>query len=156
MRKSDRGTTLLIVLLFTVVTAAITIYYLFFFSKPPGEQAVEVVDTFYTYEQDGAFSDSWAMFHPLMKEKFPKGHYLQDRAHIFMNHFGVTTFTYTLSEAMEVKNWKIEKGAEPIPTTYMVTVTQVYKGKYGNFSIVQDLYTTIVDGEWKVLWDYKK
>lgn len=143
------------VLLFVIILGiGLTIYVLI--DKSPEDYAVEAVDMFYTYEQDGGFSDSWAMFHPLMQEKFDKGHYLQDRAHVFMNHFGVTTFTYTLSEAVEVKNWKIEKGAEPIDVVYKVTVTQVYKGKYGKFSIVQDVYATMVDGEWKVLWDYNK
>lgn len=144
------------IVLLLVVTLGIgfTIYLLI--DKTPEDYAVEAVDMFYAYEQDGAFSDSWAMFHPLMQEKFDKGHYLQDRAHVFMNHFGVTTFTYSLDEAVEVKNWKIEEGAEPIDLVYKVTVTQEYKGKYGRFRIVQDVYATMVEEEWKVLWDYNK
>ncbi|WP_404454896.1 hypothetical protein LG329_06490 [Virgibacillus necropolis] len=153
MRRNSRGIGFIFLILVTVIIS-ITIYFLI--NKSPEEQAVQAVDSFYTFEQDGAFSDSWAMFHPLMKDKFGKGHYIQDRAHIFMNHFGVTTFTYTLSEAVEVKNWKLEKGAEAIGVVYKVTVTQVYEGKYGNFSIVQDVYVTVVEGEWKVLWDYRK
>lgn len=151
MGKKSRVPGLIILLLFVGISI-ISIY--FFINKSPEDLAKEAVNEFYTYEQDGAFSNSWAMFHPLMKKKFGKGQYIQDRAHVFMNHFGVTTFTYTLSEAVVVKNWKIEKGADPIDVAYKVTVTQVYKGKYGTFSIVQDVYATLVDGEWLVLWDY--
>lgn len=153
MRWKGRGIGLILLILITVITV-IMIYFLI--NKPPEELAVEAVDAFYSFEQEGAFSYSWVMFHPLMKDKFSKGHYIQDRAHVFMNHFGVTTFTYTLGEAVKMKNWKMEKGAEPIEVVYNVTVTQVYKGKYGNFSIVQDAYATLIDGEWKVLWDYRK
>ncbi|WP_099159776.1 hypothetical protein [Virgibacillus ndiopensis] len=144
----------LIMLIIVVLLITTTIYILV--NKSPEEQAAEAVNAFYTFEQDGAFSESWAMFHPLMKDKFSKGHYLQDRAHVFMNHFGVTTFTFSLGEAEEVNNWKFEKGAKSIESVYKIPVTQVYKGKYGNFSIVQDVFTTVVDGEWVVLWDYKK
>ncbi|MFC4557652.1 hypothetical protein ACFO3D_05445 [Virgibacillus kekensis] len=137
-----------------IIAGGLTVYFLI--NKTPEEYAVETVNQFYRFEQDGDFSDSWEMFHPLMKEKFSKGHYLQDRAHVFMNHFGITTFSYSLSEAVELKNWKLEKDAKPIDLVYKVTVSQVFKGKYGRFTLVQDVYTTLVDGEWKVLWDYNK
>ncbi|MFZ3577172.1 hypothetical protein [Virgibacillus sp. DJP39] len=154
MNKRGRGIGLIFLL---IVTTGIVIMLYFLMKEPPPEdQAKEAVNTFYTYEQDGAFSESWAMFHPLMQEKFTKGGYIQDRAHVFMNHFGVVTFTYTLGEAVKVLNWEIEDGADPIPTVYGVTVTQDYKSKYGNFSIVQDVYATVVDDKWKIIWNYKK
>ncbi|MFD2761116.1 hypothetical protein [Lentibacillus juripiscarius] len=143
-----------VVLIVMAAGLGVTIY-LFLYTSPE-ERAAEVVETFYTYEQDGAFSDSWAMFHPFMQEKFPKGHYLQDRAHVFMNHFGVTTFSFTVGEAVEMNNWKPAKEAEPMDEVYKVPVSQMYKGKYGNFTLVQNVFVTEVDGEWKVLWDYKK
>lgn len=153
MRKQGlgKGLLLLLVLLLFLITA-LTIY--FFSNKSPEELAKEAVNTFYNYEQKGAFSDSWEMFHPLMQDKFSKVDYLQDRVHVFMNHFGVTTFTYTLGNASEVQNWKMAEDAETIDLVYQVTVSQVYKGKYGNFTIVQDVYVTALDGEWRVLWDY--
>lgn len=143
-------------LMLLVVLLGIGVAIYFFTDKSPEEIAVETVDMFYAFEQTGDFSDSWAMFHPLMKKKFTKGHYLQDRAHVFMNHFGVTTFSYSVGEATKIKKWKMEKGAEPIDVVYKVTVSQVFKGKYGNFTLVQDVFATQVDGEWKVLWNYKK
>ncbi|WP_174614528.1 hypothetical protein [Virgibacillus ihumii] len=143
-----------LVLAVILLGIGVTIY--FIADKSPEEIAVETVDMFYAFEQTGDFSDSWEMFHPLMKEKFAKGHYLQDRAHVFMNHFGVTTFSYSIGEATKIENWKMEDEAAPIDVVYKVTVSQVFKGKYGNFTLVQDVYAVQADGEWKVMWDYKK
>ncbi|WP_164667918.1 hypothetical protein [Virgibacillus doumboii] len=143
-------------LVLVVIVAGIGIAIYFMIHESPEEQAVETVDIFYKFEQDGDFSDSWSMFHPFMKEKFDKGHYIQDRAHVFMNHFGVTSFTYTVGESTKIQNWKMEKGAETIGVVYKVSVSQVFKGKYGNFTLTQDVFVTKVDEEWKVLWNYKK
>ncbi len=143
------------VLLILLIAGIGTAISLFFYTSPE-KRAIEAVETFYTYEQDGAYSDSWAMFHPFMQEKFPKGRYLQDRAHVFMNHFGVTTFSFIIGEAVELKNWKPEEGAESIDVVYKVPVSQIYKGKYGNFTLVQNVFVTEVDNKWKVLWNYKK
>ncbi|MBP1970688.1 hypothetical protein J2Z83_002824 [Virgibacillus natechei] len=33
-------------------------------------------------------------------------------------------------------------------------VAQKFNGKYGNFTIVQDVYVTLVEEEWRVMWDY--
>ncbi|GAA0591684.1 hypothetical protein GCM10009001_04770 [Virgibacillus siamensis] len=142
------------VLMAIILGLGVALY--FYVDKSPGEIAVETVDKFYAFEQTGDFSDSWDMFHPLMKKKFAKGPYIQDRAHVFMNHFGVTTFSYSVGDATKIKNWKMKKDADPIDVVYKVTVSQVFKGKYGNFTLVQNVFTTQVDGEWKVLWDYKK
>lgn len=120
------------------------------------DKAAEAVATFYRYEQEGNFSESWEMFHPLMRERFSKGHYIQDRAHVFMNHFGVETFDYVLGDAEKIENWKITEDAKPLEIAYKVPVTLTYKGKYGNFSINQDVYTVEDEKEWKILWNYYK
>lgn len=78
-----------------------------FFS--PGRQAKEVVEQFYHYEQEGDFSKSWELFHPVMKEKFTKSNYLQVRAHVFIRDFGVDTFTYKVQKPEELKTWKMSK-----------------------------------------------
>ena len=96
------------------------------------------------------------MFHPLMQKRFTKGHYIQDRAHVFLNHFGVETFDFTLGDAEKITNWKMTKDDEPLKLVYKVPVTIIYKGKYGNFSIKQDVFVAEEEGEWKILWDYKK
>ncbi|MBM7570339.1 hypothetical protein [Aquibacillus albus] len=127
-----------------------------FVQLSPKHQAKETIDLFYSFEQEGRFNDSWELFHSQMKDRFGKGHYIQDRAHVFMNHFGVSTFTYELSGADKVNNWKMEEESKVMDTAYKVIVTQTFKGKYGNFSIVQDVYATKEDGDWKILWNYKK
>ncbi|GAA0438843.1 hypothetical protein GCM10008983_14680 [Lentibacillus halophilus] len=127
-----------------------------FFHQSNEKQAAEVVATFYSYEQNANFSDSWEMFHPLMKDKFAKVDYIQDRAHVFMGHFGVKTFSFSVGEATKREGWAIDNDTDSIDTVYQVPVTQVFKGKYGNFSLTQNVFVTDVKGEWKVLWNYKK
>ncbi|WP_100010286.1 hypothetical protein [Lentibacillus sediminis] len=132
--------------------AVVAVVYFFFLSSE--RQAVSAVESFYTYEQENQFADSWELFHPLMQERFSKPTYIQDRPHIIMSHFGVETFTYTIEEVQKVQNWQMEADAEPIEEAYRMTVYQDFKGTYGNFTIVQHVYAAEADGEWSVLWDY--
>lgn len=119
-------------------------------------QAKNAIHQFYAYEQEGAFAESWELFHTLMKAKFPKGHYLQDRAHVFMNHFGVQTFSFAMNDTEKLDSWSIEKGAEPLKDVYKITIIQTYKGKYGNFNLQQDVFAVKEKEEWKILWSYEK
>lgn len=123
--------------------------------RSSSDQAWKAVDKFYQYEQEGNFAGSWEMFHPYMKQKFPKGHYLQDRAHVFMNHFGVETFTYSLGKAEKVKKWRPSNEELEFDMVYKVPIIQVYKGKYGNFSLHQDVFV-VKEEEWVIIWDYQK
>jgi hypothetical protein len=125
-----------------------------FFS--PGRQAKEVVEQFYHYEQEGDFSKSWELFHPVMKEKFTKSNYLQVRAHVFMQDFGVDTFTYKVQKPEELKTWKMSKTGPFMKIVYKVLITQNYKGKFGNFEVIQEVFVVKDKGEWKVVWDYNQ
>ncbi|MBT2700770.1 hypothetical protein J7E79_25905 [Bacillus sp. ISL-40] len=125
-----------------------------FFS--PSNQAKEMVDEFYRYEVDGDFANSWNLFHSAMKEKFTKGNYIQDRAHVFMNHFGVESFTYTIGKPEEMKKWKMSKTGPLLKNVYTVPVTQTYKGKYGNFDLKQEVFVVKEKGEWRIMWDYNQ
>ncbi|SFE53829.1 hypothetical protein SAMN05192532_102222 [Alteribacillus iranensis] len=129
-----------------------------FFSlvRSPSEQAKNTVASFYDYEQEGDFAQSWDLFHSDMKNKFTKGHYIQDRAHVFMNHFDVSTFSYEIGEPEKLKEWQMEKNSTPLEEVYQVNVIQTFKGKYGNFDISQDVFAVKEDDEWTILWDYKK
>ncbi|RWZ51383.1 hypothetical protein EQV77_16620 [Halobacillus fulvus] len=152
-RKSNRGVIVLFVLgLAVCLVGGITLW----LWNTPGQQAKETLETFYDFEQEGSFSSSWEMFHPFMKQKFTKGHYIQDRAHVFMNHFGVTTFEYEILELQELKKWKPDKESDPIPIVYSATILQTYKGKYGNFTIHQEVFVAKEEDEWTILWDYNK
>ncbi|WP_096274071.1 hypothetical protein [Paucisalibacillus globulus] len=155
MKRTNRRPMFILLILIIISLLSCYLFYTFFLNTP-SNQAENAVEEFYSYEQEGAFSDSWEMFHPFMKERFEKGHYLQDRAHVFLNHFGVNTFTFSIEDAEVVHDWQIEEDAETIDEVYHIPVTQYYQGKYGNFSIVQDVYVTNLDEEWTILWDYKK
>ncbi len=117
--------------------------------------AKHAVDSFYSHEQRGDFSDSWELFHPLMKKKFSKGDYIEDRAHVFMSHFGVETFDYSLTKPKKVEDWRMSEEEEFVDVVYKVTVTQKYQSKYGRMNLVQDVYVAEEDGEWLVIWDYQ-
>ncbi|WP_121605758.1 hypothetical protein [Virgibacillus sp. Bac332] len=144
---------LLLLLFILAIAVAGTIY--FVVASSPEHQAEEAAEEFYAYEQRGAFSKSWEMLHPMMKEKFPKGTYIQDRSDVIMNYFGVLHFTYSFGDIEEMKNWLPTVEGEPIPTVYRITVSQHFNGKYGNSTLIQDVYMAEVDGEWKLLWDYQ-
>ncbi|MDQ1144244.1 hypothetical protein QE429_001071 [Bacillus sp. SORGH_AS 510] len=115
-----------------------------------------MVEEFYSYEQEGDFANSWALFHSSMKKKFSKGNYIQDRAHVFMNHFGVETFSYTMGELEELKDWKMSKTGPSLKNVYKVPITQTYKGKYGNFDLKQEVFVVEEKGKWTILWDYNQ
>lgn len=120
----------------------------------PSHQAVAAVEKFYDYEQKGSFSESWELFHPYMKQKFTKSAFIQDRAHVFIGHFGAETFTYEISEAEEFEKWKPDASQKTIKNGYKVIVTQSYNGRYGKFHFQQDVYVVKHKGEWTILWDY--
>ncbi|WP_245831745.1 hypothetical protein [Oceanobacillus senegalensis] len=130
------------------------IFFVLIFLRSPEREAVQVVEEFYDFEQEGIFAESWELFHPYMQEKFSKGHYIQDRAHVFMNHFDVVSFSYSIGEVEKVENWTMEESREPIDLVYKMTIYQEYNGKYGKMTIMQDVYVTQVEEEWKIMWDY--
>ncbi|MFK2827142.1 hypothetical protein QYG89_16085 [Bacillus sp. B190/17] len=155
MLRRRRGKAKVIFVLLIVFIAMVWLFIQAFFLSP-GDQALKVVDEFYKYEQEGKFADSWEMFHPYMKERLEKGYYIQDRAHVFMNHFGVETFSYTFGEPEELKKWKPADDGPELSMVYKVPVVQVYKGKYGNFSLQQEVFVVQEKEEWFVLWDYQQ
>ncbi len=118
-------------------------------------QAKAAIEAFYEYEQQGRLADSWEMFHPYMKEKFDKVDYIQDRVHVFFHHFGVETFNFSVGSVSRNKDWIFEENAEPLDV-FHATVTMTFRGKYGHFEIKQPVFTTKIDGDWTILWDYKK
>ncbi|WP_423408279.1 hypothetical protein AABM38_21955 [Heyndrickxia sp. MSNUG] len=117
-------------------------------------QATQTVEKFYAYEQEGNFSDSWSLFHPYMKQRFTKSEFIQDRAHVFIGHFGAETFTYEISKAEKFDKWTPENGQNVVKNGYKMVVTQNYNGKYGNFNFQQVVYVVKHKGEWVILWDY--
>ena len=127
---------------------------LFNYLFSPSYKAKKVVEAFYTHEQSGDFADSWELLHPLMKERWSKTQFMTDRLHVFVGHFGTETFQFTIEEGNEIKDWKMTEEAEPFDIAYKFNVIQTYKGKYGKFSFLQEVYVAKDEEEWRILWDY--
>lgn len=154
-KKSTRlkGIVTVVLLLAAIITAVVLIKGIFF---SPGKQAKGVVDEFYHYEQAGDYTKSWMFFHSTMKAKFSKSLYIQDRPHVFMSHFGVETFTYTLGKPKKWNQWKMSKTGPTIKDVYRIPVTQTFKGKYGNFDLKQEVFVAKEKGKWRIMWDYNQ
>jgi hypothetical protein len=150
---SIKGFVMGMVLLGCIVTVFMLIRGAWF---SPDEEAAAVVEEFYLYEQEGEFASSWELFHSTMKERFGKGHYIQDRAHVFMNHFGVETFDLAMSEPEKIDQWKMSKTGPAMKNVYKILVTQTYKGTYGNFELAQEVFAVQEKDEWKIVWDYNQ
>ncbi|MFC7062438.1 hypothetical protein [Halobacillus seohaensis] len=145
---------LLIFVIITVFSLSVWLISYISYLLSPGHQSYNVVEEFYTHEQAGDFADSWELLHPLMKERWSKGVYLQDRPHVFINHFGANTFTFTIEKDGKVNDWRMEKESSAFDVTYKFNVTQSYNGKYGKFGFFQEVYVAKDKGEWRILWDY--
>lgn len=137
---------------------ALLLLFLLFFgiSKFNSSTPEEVVDSFYRYEQKGDFGSSWDLFHSEMKERFSKNAYITERSHIYMSHFGVTTFSYKIIQTNELNEWKMTKSGQEFTNVNQVTVKLVFHSKFGVFTIIQDVYVVKEDGLWKVLWEFKE
>ncbi len=126
----------------------------FNFLFSPSYKPKKVVAAFYTHEQRGNFSNSWELLHPLMKERWSKTEFMTDRLHVFVGHFGTDTFQFSIGESRKIKDWKMTEEATPVDEAYKFNVIQTYRGKYGKFSFVQEVYVVKEEDEWKILWDY--
>lgn len=125
------------------------------FGGGDASKALGVVKQFYRYEQAGDFGSSWELFHPLMQERFDKADYIQKRAHIILQDFGVKTFRVTIGAPKKVSNWQMSTDAQPIAHVYELDVTQTFHSPYGDFEIRQPSFAANVDGKWKLLWSYQ-
>lgn len=121
-----------------------------------GDGAESVVRRFYALEQSGDFGSSWELFHSQMKEHFAKDSYIQKRAHVFMQDFGVRSFAFEVGSGHEVGNWRMNGESEPLQGVYEVPVTMNYSSSFGNFEIEQNCYVVREADEWKILWSYEK
>ncbi|PWW29418.1 hypothetical protein DFO73_10449 [Cytobacillus oceanisediminis] len=153
-KRNQKNTLLKIILVSIAILLSLLFLKVLIFSSE--KHAEETVREFYAYEQKGEFSSSWELFHSNMKQKFSKGHYIQDRAHVFMNHFGVDSFTFTLGKPEKLNSWRMSEEGSVIKPAYKIIVIQTFEGKYGKFDIEQDVYVGQEKGKWRILWDYNK
>lgn len=152
MRIRQRNKLLLFVIISICSLLLLISFINYLFS--PSYKAKKVVEDFYTYEQSADFADSWELLHPLMREKWSKTQFMTDRLHVFVGHFGTETFQFKIGEDNKITNWKMAKELQPFDEVYKFNVIQTYKGKYGKFSFLQEVYVTKEEEEWKILWDY--
>lgn len=124
------------------------------FTSQDKSDAAALVEQFYKDEQIGDYGSAWELFHPLMQERFSKAEYIQKRAHITMQDFGVKSFEFSLGAPKLLPGWKMSGEAEELPVVYEIIVTQKFKSPYGNFEIVQPCYAAQATGKWRLLWSY--
>jgi hypothetical protein len=120
-----------------------------------GEGARETVRRFYTLEQSGNFGEAWTLFDPQMQAKYPKEVYIQRRAHVFMQDFGVKTFDFTVGRPSRVTSWKMSEDSPAFPGAYRIPVRQHFHSAFGNFTIEQDVFAVREDNQWRILWSYR-
>ena len=76
-----------------------------------------------------------------MKKKFPnQADYVQNRAHVFLQHMEVTTFTYEVGKASKKKNWQMNDGSQKFKEVYEVPVTLTFESRFGLFKLQQKNY----------------
>ena len=138
-----------------LTAAAVLVAILTLFLSNERNEAKEIVDTFYRYEQAGDFGSSWELFHPLMKKKFPKDVYIQRRAHVFMQDFGVETFDYRIDEVEKLSSWSMSDENKPLHDVYRVRVIQTFHSVFGVFEIHQDVFVATEKGEKSILFPYR-
>ncbi|NNV07889.1 hypothetical protein [Geobacillus sp. C56-T2] len=134
------------------VAVLVAILSLFLLSER--NEAKEIVDTFYRYEQAGDFGSSWELFHPLMKTKFPKDVYIQRRAHVFMQNFGAETFEYRLDEVEHLSSWSMSDKQKPFQDVYRIRVIQTFHSVFGVFELHQDVFVAKKNGKWGIVFSY--
>lgn len=150
-RRRGQATPLLLVLAGAIL---LLVFVISLFNISPEDEAERLVTEFYEYEKDADFGRSWELFHPLMKKRFDKSSYIQQRNHVFVGHFGTDTFKYTIGDVEKMKSWKMAKNATTLHDVYKVPVTQTYKSTYGTFTIHQDIFVTEEKGNWGIIWSY--
>ncbi|PMC36586.1 hypothetical protein CJ195_14215 [Bacillus sp. UMB0899] len=148
-RRNPIPLVIVIILIMTVLVVSVRLFTSFSNSDPE-----DVVSRFYHYEQEGDFGSAWELFHPVMQERFSKNAYVTERSHIYMGHYGVSTFEYEIEEEEEIQNWKMAEEQEAFSTAYRLSAEQQFKSKFGTFTIMQDVYAVQHEGEWKIVWDY--
>ncbi|KMK75661.1 hypothetical protein [Alkalihalobacillus pseudalcaliphilus] len=135
-----------------LITIFFTFFIVIFLLIPSGSNHAEkTVHSFYQYEQEGNFSSSWQLLHPTIQERFPISSYIQDRAHVFMGHFGTDSFEYTLENPNKVSNFQMND--EKTIDGYSIKVHQYYDSKYGQLTLTQNVIVSKVEKEWLIFWE---
>ena len=122
-----------------------------FFIGSPKSQAKNVVEEFYSYEQDGDFASSWNLLHSEIQARFSEDQYIERRSNLFLE-LGISTFQYDLDNIDVVKNWTTSSVNLSFQEIYKVPVRQIFQSEFGVLTLEQDLYVAEENGEWRILW----
>ncbi len=120
-----------------------------------GRKAEHVVKEFYKHEQLQQHSQAWELLHPIVQDKFPKTNFIQDRNHVFFGHFGAEAYSFHIKNSGKKKNWRAVKDGDVLHNAHHFTVEKEYRGKYGHFYFIQEVYVVKEEGEWMIVWDFK-
>jgi len=121
---------------------------------PP--EPVTVVNEFYQYEQSGDFGSSWELFHSQMKERFPKQSYIQRRAHVFMQDFGVNSFQFETGSPETVSSWRMASQSPMFSEVVKIPVWLSFRSDFGDFRIKQNVFLAKEDSQYRMLWEYSQ
>ncbi|TDL35277.1 hypothetical protein E2R51_06050 [Jeotgalibacillus sp. S-D1] len=136
-----------------MITIVGIIAFVIFLYPTDSERAFDVVEQFYTLEKQGEASASWDLFHAEMKNRFSKDQYIMMRSGLFVEQLQSDSFTFKLSEPKKIKNWQMTSNSTPL-TVFKIIVTLNLKSQFGNMDLIQYVYVTQEDKEWRILWDY--
>ena len=120
-----------------------------------GRKAASVVKEFYKHEQHQQHSHAYDLLHPIVQNKFSKTSFIQDRNHVFFGHFGAEAYSFHIKKGSKKKNWRAEKDGDVLHNVRHFTVEKEYRGKYGHFFFIQEVYVVKEEGEWLIVWDFK-
>lgn len=149
-RKTGKSFPITIVVIILLGFLIWSISYLFNQSAPR-----DIVEEFYISEQEGDFGSAWDLFHPVMKERFTKNAFVTERSHIYMGHYGVSSFSFKVLDSKKMKKRKMAKEGPEFQNPHRITVEQTIKSKFGTFTIKQYIYVVKDKEEWKIIWEYK-
>ncbi len=153
MRRRRNPLPLIVVGLFVILVIIILSRCMFGPSAPTGSPE-EVIQSFYEYEQEGDFGDSWKLFHSEMKKRFKKSDYIQTKNHVFLGHMGVNTFDVKIGELKELDQWTFKGDGPTLKDVWSAPITMTFNSQFGLMTINQTCYVALEEGNWKVLWDY--
>ena len=115
---------------------------------------IKVVKEFYEYEQEQEFWHSYELFHPYMQEFFSRSGYIDQRGHIFVDHFDVDSYELEVGKSRKLNEWQMSEEHELLFNVYEIPVTKTYQSQFGEFSLLQNVYAVKEDGDWHVLWNF--
>lgn len=116
-------------------------------------KAKAVVTQFFAHEHSGDFGSSWELFHPRMKELYPKEAYMQAKTNV-MQQLGARNMTFEISEKKRQASWRMEAEGDPLANVYRIQVVQRMDTVFGMLEIRQHVFVAKESGEWTLLWPF--